>query len=309
MQRLVRFTFLAVVSICPMLAQEAGSRRQTGGSETSNDRGVNEILMPGRPWELLGAGYQLTADTAVDNDGNVYFTDARRNRISQIDLAGKITTWKEGSNGAHGIAYGPDGRLYAGQHDRKRIVAFASDGMESVIAEGAQTHHLTLTSRNEIYYTQAPARRVWLADVAGKTRVVDEGNLRWPRGVRASADGSRLAVSDGQTKWVWMFQIGSDGSLAGGRPFCGLEGGGESGPDAGGMVFDTGGLLYVATKTGVQVCDERGRVTGMIGVPGADGVSNVFFAGAGLEWLYVTDWERVYRRPVKRRGVLLGKRR
>jgi hypothetical protein len=70
------------------------------------------------------ARYQLTADSAVDNYGNVYFTDARIKRILKIDLDGKISTSKEASNGAHGIAFGPDDRLYVGQHDRKRIVAF-----------------------------------------------------------------------------------------------------------------------------------------------------------------------------------------
>ena len=94
------------------------------------------ILAPGKDWELLGQGYQLTADTAVDGDGLVYFTDARNTRILKIDLQGKITVWKEDSGGAHGIAYGPDGRLYAGQHDRKRIVALTPDGKESIVAEG-----------------------------------------------------------------------------------------------------------------------------------------------------------------------------
>src|SRR5580765_7933321 len=97
------------------------------------------ILAPGKDWELLGQGYQLTADTAVDREGLVYFTDARHNRIHKIDLQGKITLWKEDSGDAHGIAYGPDGRLYTGQHDRKRIVALTPDGKESIVAEGVQT--------------------------------------------------------------------------------------------------------------------------------------------------------------------------
>src|SRR5689334_10641257 len=102
-------------------------------------------------WDLLGQGYQLTADSAVDKEGSVYFTDARNNRIYKIDPAGKIALWKDGSGGAHGIAYGPDGRLYAGQHDRKRIVALGPDGKESIVAEGVQAHHLTITKRNDIY--------------------------------------------------------------------------------------------------------------------------------------------------------------
>ena len=95
------------------------------------DRGIYSILEPGKDWELLGQGYQLTADSTVDKEGNIYFTDARNSRIHKLDSNGKIAVWKEPSGGAHGVAFGPDGRLYAGQHDRKRILAYGPDGAES----------------------------------------------------------------------------------------------------------------------------------------------------------------------------------
>ena len=263
--------------------------------------------MAGKPWDLLGQGYQLTADSAVDSDGNVYFTDARKNRILKIDLEGRVRIWKEGSNGTHGVAFGPDGRLYGGQHDRKRIVALSSDGTESVITDGVQTHHLTVTSRNEIYFSEAPAHKVCMGDEAGHKRVVYD-RLNWPRGVRASADRSLLAVDDPGTRWVWTFQIQMDGSLIQGRPFCRLESSDESSaPDPGGMVFDSEGFLYVATKMGVHVCDRRGRVTAILSPPGNAGLSAVFFGGPGLHWLYVTDGENIYRRPAQRRGAVLAK--
>jgi hypothetical protein len=41
------------------------------------------------------------------------------------------------------------------------------------------------------------------------------------------------------------------------------------------MVFDTDGFLYFATKLGVQVCDQLGRVTAIIGPRGSEGVSDV----------------------------------
>jgi sugar lactone lactonase YvrE len=263
-------------------------------------RAQNDILVPGKGWELLGQGYQLTATSAVDRQGNVYCTDARKNRIVKIDPDGKISVWKEGSNGSHGIAFGPDGRLYAGQHDRKRIVAFAGDGTESVIAEGVQSHHLTVTSSNYIYFCEAPAHRVWMADTAGHKRVAYEG-INWPRGIAASADGAILAVNDPPTKWVWRFDIQPDGSLVNGRKFYSLQtGAGSSDTDAGGMAFDSEGLLYVATNLGVQVFDQAGRAKSVIEGPG-EGVSDVFFAGRGSEWMYVTDGERIWRRPVQRR--------
>jgi enterochelin esterase-like enzyme/sugar lactone lactonase YvrE len=272
-------------------------------AEKVNERGVYEILEPGKDWELVGQGYQLTADSAVDKDGNVYFTDARNNRILKMDGAGKISTWKENSNGSHGLAFGPDGRLYAGQHDRKRIVAFSLDGKESVIVEGVQSHHFTVTSRNEIYLSEAPTHHVWLADTAGHLRAVQE-KINWPRGIRASTDQSLLVVNDPPTRWVWSFQIGSDGSLNNGQPFYRLETADESPEtDAGGMTFDTEGFLYVATTLGVQVCDQPGRVTAIINPPGREGLANVFFGGPDFGWLYVTDGDRLYRRHVKRRGA------
>jgi gluconolactonase len=294
-----------MLALWPLRAQRSDSLHQPGRFKQLSDRGAREVLVQDKQWELLGEGYHLTADSAVDKDGNVYFTDAPRNRILKIDLEGKIRIWKEGSNGAHGVAFGADGRLYAGQHDRKRIVAFSIDGTESVVAEGIQTHHLTVTSRNEIYFSEPPAHKVWMTDGAGHKRVVYDG-LNWPRAVRVSADRSVLAVDDPGTPWLWRFQIQADGSLTRGRPFCRLETSpGSSGPDPGGIAFDSEGFLYVATKIGVQVCDQQGRVTAIIETPGSEGASNVFFGGPGLQWLYVVEWDKIYRRPARRHGTVL----
>jgi hypothetical protein len=42
----------------------------------------------------------------------------------------------------------------------------------------------------------------------------------------------------------------------------------------------------------------------IINPPRNAGVSDVFFGGPDMRWLYVTDGENVYRRPVKRRGAV-----
>ncbi len=111
-------------------------------------------------------------------------------------------------------------------------------------------------------------------------------------------------VNDPPTRWVWSFQIQADGSLINGKQFYHLEAPTESSEtDAGGMAFDTEGFLYVATKPGVQICDPSGRVVAMIQPPGSEPATNVFFGGPGLQWLYLTDGDKLYRRPVKRRGA------
>ena len=168
-----------------------------------------------------------------------------------------------------------------------------------------QTHHLTVTARNEVYFADAPNHRVWLVDAAGNKRVVHDG-INWPRGVRVSTDQSLLVVNDPHTKCVWSFQIQPDGSLANGQPFYRLETADDSSEsDAGGMVFDTEGCLYVATQLGVQVCDQPGRVVAIINPPNREGLAGVIFGGPNMQWLHVTDGDKMYRRQVKRQGAVV----
>ena len=266
-------------------------------------RGSEALLVPGKNWELLGEGYQLTADSAVDHAGNIFFTDARNNRIYKVDSGGHIALWKEESGGAHGIAYGPDGLLYAGQHNQKRIVALSADRTESVLAEDVQTHHLTVTDRNQIYFADAPNHRVWLLDAAGMKRVVTE-QVDWPHCLRLSSDRTRLLVTDPHTAQVMRFPIQPDGGLARGEPFCRLKTRtGTTATEAGGMAFDSGGYFYVATNLGVQVFDATGHSVTTLDPPGKGEVSDVFFAGDHMQWLVVTDGEKLYRRAVRRHGA------
>ena len=91
-----------------------------------------------------------------------------------------------------------------------------------------------------------------------------------------------------------------------GQPFYRLETADDSSEsDAGGMAFDTEGYLYVATQLGVQVCDQPGRVVAIINPPRREGLAGVIFGGPNLQWLYVTDGDRMYRRQVKRQGAVV----
>jgi len=267
-----------------------------------NERGVYEILDPGKEWELLGEGYKFSEGPAVDKEGNVYFTDIPNNRIHKIDLNGKITVWKENSGGANGMMFGPDGRLYVCQSGRRRIVSYSPDGAETVLAEGVDSNDLAVTAQNELYFTDPPNHRVWFIDRKGNKRVVFTG-IEFPNGLRLSPDQALLTVADSRGKWVWSFQVEPDGSLVNGEQFYRLEtsdDSSESGAD--GMTYDTEGFLYVATRIGVQVCDQPGRVNAIITKPQDASLSNLVFGGPGMQWLYVTNRDKVYRRHLLRKG-------
>lgn len=145
---------------------------------------------------------------------------------------------------------------------------------------------------------------MWFIDAKRNKRVVHEG-IEFPNGVRLSADQSLLFVADFRGKVVWSFQVQPDGSLADGQPFYRLETADEAtGAGADGMTVDTEGYLYVATSIGVQICDQAGRVAAILNKPQAGPLSNLVFAGPGLDVLYATAGDKVYKRQLRRKGVV-----
>src|SRR5690348_6884901 len=178
---------------------------------------VTTILDPDSEWEMVSQGHKFTEGPAVDRHGNVFFTDIPNNRIHEIDGSGKVTVFKEDTGEANGLMFGPDGRLYACQNGKKRIVAYAPDGTESVIAEGVNSNDIAVNPRGEIYFTDPPHKQVWFIDAKGKKRVVHEGILL-PNGIRFTPDHSFLMVADTLSRWVWSFSVANDGALANGVP-------------------------------------------------------------------------------------------
>lgn len=69
------------------------------------------------------------------------------------------------------------------------------------------------------------------------------------------------------------------------------------------MTFDDQGHLYIATILGIQICDQPGRVVGIIRYPGLERARNVIFGGPDLQTLYVTAGGKVYKRRMRRKGV------
>jgi enterochelin esterase-like enzyme len=164
-------------------------------------------------------------------------------------------------------------------------------------------NHMAVNARGERWLTDAAKGQVWFVNGKGAKRVVHEG-LQFPSGVALSPDQSLLAVAESHTKWVWSFQVAPDGSLLHGQPFYRLEVPDESSDSAAaGMTFDREGDLYVATRSGIQICDQPGRVIAILNTPQAAAPSSVVFGGPELDTLYVTAGDKVFRRVLRRKGT------
>jgi gluconolactonase len=112
-----------------------------------------------------------------------------------------------------------------------------------------------------------------------------------------SLDEKTLYVDDTEGEYVYAFDVQPDGSARNKRRFVQLRDskpgtlGLRSGAD--GMAMDSKGRLYVATTSGVQVIDPRGRYLGTIRVPAV--ARNLAFAGPDRHTLYLTALEALYR--------------
>src|SRR5207247_7524089 len=127
--------------------------------------------------------------------GEVFFTDIPNNRIHKIDLDGKVSVFKEVAGSANGLMFGPDGKLYACQDGRRRILAYDADAKEEIIAEDVPCNDLAVTHDGNIYFSDPPNQRIWFINSKREKRVVGTGITR-PNGARLSPDQRLLFVAD-----------------------------------------------------------------------------------------------------------------
>ena len=262
---------------------------------------MKEILLPGEGWKLVGAGYQFTEGPAANAKGEVFFCDVPKSLIYKLDAEGKPAVWSKESDKASGLAFGAGGKLFAAGGELKQ---FSAEGGRPELArvEAGPTNDLVATNSGGVYATANGKRGSVVHSAPGSpARVVDAG-LGYANGVTTSPDQTLLYVADSRSHWVYSFRIRPDGSLKDKQKYFHLHAP-DAADDAGadGLKCDTDGRLYVATRMGVQVCDQAGRVLVILPTPNGK-CSNLAFGGPKRDTLVVTADDKVYSRKLKVTG-------
>jgi gluconolactonase len=268
---------------------------------------LQEILIPGEDWKLVADGYKFTEGPAVNALGEVFFNDVPSSKTYKVSLDGEVTEFLGETNKGDGQAIGPDGRLYSVAGGGEQIIAYDADGKATKIADGFRGNDLVVRHDGGIYVTQpgwngSDPSQVWYIDPRGEKKVVDTG-LKFSNGLTLSPDQSLLYVADSRSHWVYSYQIQPDGALAHKQKYFHLhvpDTADDSGAD--GMRTDRDGRLYVATRLGLQVCDQAGRVNCIIPTPNGK-ISNLCFGGEKFDTIFATCGDRVYSRKVKVEGA------
>ena len=266
---------------------------------------LKELLVPGEGWKLVGEKYTFTEGPAANAQGEVFFCDVPKSVIYKLDADGKPAEWSNASNRASGLAFGADGTLYSAGGGG--VQKFDAAGQPTKLDALGNANDLTVTHAGTIYTSvngvgSPPQAGVQKVAPGGKGAIANTG-FGYANGVTTSPDQSLLYVADSRSHWVYSYQIQADGSLAHKQKYYHLHT-----PDtaddsaADGLRCDRDGRLWVATRMGLQVCDQAGRVLCIIPTPNG-ACSNLCFGGPAFDTVYVTANDKVYSRKVKVKGA------
>jgi len=292
---------------------EAHTPKDVSKGSIGGDMPLQHLLLNNEPWQLVAENIAFADGPCTDADGNFYYSDMKAPAILRISTDGRTT--KVSDEGASALKFGPDGRLYACQGAKKRLVAInlATQALE-VLAENVQPNDLAVSRSGHIYFTETGKKQVsWIVAKTRELRAADTG-ITAPNGITLSHDQGTLAVSDYKGDHVWAFHIEPDGSLSAKAPYMTLRTEVDldtpspdgraavfktaSGGD--GMTSDRQGRFYVASNLGIQVFDPTGRMCGILSRPQLQKpLTSCALSGQGLQYLYATNGDKIFRRKVQ----------
>jgi sugar lactone lactonase YvrE/enterochelin esterase-like enzyme len=269
---------------------------------------LSDLLIPGEDWELVGQGYQFTEGTAANAKGEVFFVDIPVSKVYKVELDGRLVIVNTDTKKASGTSFGPDGKRYTVAGGTKQILSYDANEKETIVADSIAGNDLVVAKNGNIYVTvpdgAARPGKLYLVKPGGEKLIVDDG-LRFPNGVTLSPDQTQLYATESASHWVWIYKINPDGTLMYKQRYGWLhvpDTDENAWPD--GLRCDTAGRVYVASRIGIQVMDQLGRVNSILPIPGSKGqASNVCFGGAGFNILYVSAGDKVFRRKLKTQGA------
>ena len=269
---------------------------------------LSSLLLPGEDWELVGEGYGFTEGVAANAAGEVFYQDIPLSKTYKIDAHGKAVALTTDSKKASGTSFGADGNRYTIAGATKQVLCYDKGEKEKVIADSIAGNDIVVAHNGNIYIT-APdgvtrGSKLYLIRPNGEKIVADEG-IKFANGLTLSPDQTQLYVTESATHWVWVYQIKRDGTLTYKQRYGWLHvPDTEENAWSDGLKCDTAGRVYVATRLGIQIMDQLGRVNAILPIPASNAqASNVYFGGADFNILYVTAGDKVFRRKLKTRGA------
>lgn len=112
-------------------------------------------------------------------------------------------------------------------------------------------------------------------------------------------DGKLMVLPHLGTNCLWQYTIDENGIEQNGQPFYWLHSYDNSPLTVSAMSFDGAGNLWVVTNAGIQICDQNGRVRGILMLPTEVSIKDIVEIGfTGHSFWMIDDFSNEYIRPL-----------
>lgn len=257
--------------------------------------------------KLSSNQYQFLEGPVWYNNSRLLFVDDNMPGLApdifQYDPVSKqFSTWATNATHCTGLSCDMDGNLIGASSKILRMNQ--TDQQSTILAAIYQDkpfnnpNDLIADSKGGVYFTdpdfflttppQDKTAVYYINSTGNVKRVIDD--LAEPNGIVLSPDGTKLYVDDTKKKYIYSWDVASDGSVSGKKIFAELQFGIDSYAD--GMAVDTNGNIYVAGDKGIQVFSPGGVAIATIAVP--ERPSNCDFGGSDFRTLYITTGTNLY---------------
>jgi gluconolactonase len=264
---------------------------------------VRDIILENEPWQLVTEGRHDPKGPACNALGEVFFIEGSDDRILRIDLDGKINVFLPKAGQADSLTVGPKGELFAVSSRTGKVMSYDTAGSGSLVVDGLSGWHILARPDGALYVTTnrmgsgAPGE-VWFVKDGKKTRVAS--GLKLATGLAYRPDQWLLSVADGQSKWIYSYQINTDGTLGNQERFFWLhvpdwedDAGAES------VCYAREGPMLVATRWGIQVCADDGPTQVILPMPDRGRAIGVCLGGRDMDTLFAFCGDKIWKRKVK----------
>ncbi|WP_153555632.1 alpha/beta hydrolase-fold protein [Roseimaritima sediminicola] len=281
--------------------------------DLKGDLTLLELLIPGEDWQVVADDLGFVDAPCADEQGNFYFCDMRAPAVYRLDPEGNRHLICE--EAVSGLEFGPDGRLFACQAGKKRVITIDPDsGQVEEVASGFAPNDLAIASDGNLYITETRQQKIVRVNPDSGAVLALPTEIAGPNGIALSPDEGTLAVSDHRGPHVWMFRVQADGSLDAAMPSMSvrlpIDAEGEfrfnqpppylTRSRGDGMAVDSRGRYYVTTAVGIQIFDPTGRLCGVLPAPRGDQpLVSCAIGGPAGQYLYVANGNAVLRRKLQ----------
>lgn len=279
------------------------------------------------PRVSVAAAVTFTEGPTVYNDGSVFFSEMRADRILRnYPDSGRWEVFREEARGSNGLIFDKQWRLVACEFTPPQVTRTNLEtGEVEVLAdsfEGKRLNHpndVTFDSQGRLYFSDRPeanpapdqtaVHAIYRIDPDGSLhRILSEPDIQKPNGLVISPDDKIFYLieahpDEGHARMIRAYDLAEDGTVSNMRVFHDFY----PGRSGDGMTIDSEGNLYVAaglnrrrgssetldTKAGVHVFSPAGELLEFYAVE-EDTITNAAFGGDDMKTLYVTAGKTLY---------------